>query len=182
MVLKSQDLVIALKVFTFHQSKWNQRDLAQCLGMSLSEVNGGLKRCIKSGLMMGTGSRNIAPEAVPYSLQEFICFGVRYAFFGEKGTVARGVSTGLEGAKLAGAVLKGESTEGYVWPFPHGKARGVSIQPLFKSIPRVIEKTDNKELYILLSLVDLIRIGRARERKLATETLYKFFKSGIVHV
>jgi hypothetical protein len=178
MPLKPQDLVIALKVFTLNKTKWNQRSLAQSLGMSLSEINGGIKRSIRAGLMISGDSRNQTPQAVPYALQEFISSGVRYSFFVEKGAMSRGVPTGLIGAKLDKAFPKGEPSETPVWPYSQGKVRGAGIKPLFKSIPKVIEREENRELYTLLSLVDLIRDGRARERNMATDVVQKLMKSG----
>jgi hypothetical protein len=177
MILKPQDLVIALKVFTLHNTKWNQRNLAQSLGMSLSEVNGGIRRGIRAGLIIGGAVRSQAPQAVPYALQAFITSGVRYAFFAEKGAMSRGVPTGLAGAKLDKAIARPEEFYNPVWPSPQGKARGVAIKPLFKSIPKVIERDENRELYILLSLVDVIREGRIRESNLAAQAISKILKS-----
>ena len=94
MILKPQDLVIALKVLTLQPKMWNQRGLAQSLGMSLSEINGAIKRAVKSGLMIAGESRNHVPKSVPYSLQEFIVHGARYSFPIEKGPRTRGVPSG----------------------------------------------------------------------------------------
>lgn len=91
--------------------------------------------------------------------------------------MSRGVPTGLAGAKLEKALAKGEESYHPVWPSPQGKARGVGIKPLFKSIPKVIERDENRELYILLSLVDVIREGRVREGNLAAQAIVKIFKS-----
>jgi hypothetical protein len=172
MELKPQDLVVALKVLTKKGAKWNQRELSQSLGMSLSEVNGAIKRATKAGLMVRT-SKNEAPQSVPYALQEFIQHGVRYAFPLEKGSVTRGIPSGMVGAQLESEHLKLHEHEIPVWPSPQGKVRGVGIRPLYRSIPDIVEKEENKELYRLLSLVDMIREGRTRERNLASDMLAK---------
>lgn len=182
MILKPQDLVIALKVLTLHAKKWNQRGLAQSLGMSLSEINGAINRAINSGLMIAGESRNHAPKSVPYSLQEFIVHGVRYSFPIEKGPRARGVPSGIVGAKLEGALAKGDDNDILVWPSPQGKVRGVGINPLFSSIPKVIERPENRELYALLSLIDMIREGRVREKNIASEAVSNLLKSSSTFV
>lgn len=173
MELKPQDLIVALKVLTKGKVKWNQRELAKSLGMSLSEVNGAIRRAIQAGLMIGSGSKNQPPQAVPYALQEFIKHGVRYSFPVERGSITRGIPSGIVGAQLEGEFSKLKENEIPVWPSPHGRVRGIGIKPLYRSIPDVIEKEENKELYSMLSLVDMIREGRARERILASEVIAK---------
>lgn len=173
MELKPQDLVVSLKVLTLGKKKWNQRELAQSLGMSLSEVNGALKRAIGAGLMLGKDSRNETPRPIPYALREFINHGVRYSFPIEKGPKARGVPSGLIGAQLQDEFSNMDESDIPVWPSPNGKVRGVSIKPLYKSIPEIAEKEENKDLYSLLSLVDMIRDGRVREKNLASQLVSK---------
>jgi|SRR5690606_12455528 len=167
MELKPQDLVVALKVLTIGKAKWNQRELALSLGMSLSEVNGAIRRAIRSGLMVGNAIRRQSPRSVPYALKEFIIHGVRYSFPVERGSITRGVPSGAVGAKMESRFPDLENLDVPVWPASHGKVRGVGIRPLFKSIPDVVEREENKDLYAMLSLVDMIREGRTRERSLA---------------
>lgn len=171
MELKPQDLFLALKVLTLGRASWNQRDLAESLGMSLSEANGAIKRAIQAGLMIGGESRNQAPQAVPYALEEFIKHGVRYSFPVERGAITRGIPSGVVGARLEGASLKLKENEIPVWPSPLGKVRGIGIKPLYKSIPDVVEREENKGLYTMLALVDVIREGRMRERNLASDAI-----------
>jgi hypothetical protein len=57
----------------------------------------------------------------------------------------------------------------YVWPDAEGNVRGISFSPLHKAAPKAARK--DKALYELLALVDAIRGGRARERKMAVEKL-----------
>ena len=56
-----------------------------------------------------------------------------------------------------------------VWPDPVGEVRGLAFQPLHKLAPQAARA--DKNLYELLTLVDAIRSGRARERKIATKKL-----------
>jgi hypothetical protein len=57
-----------------------------------------------------------------------------------------------------------------VWPDPDGSARGYKLEPLYGSVPKAAKQ--DKALYELLALVDAVRDGRARERKIAAEHLH----------
>ena len=61
--------------------------------------------------------------------------------------------------------------EALVWPDPEGTLRGQSIRPLYATVPSAAR--NDQKLYELLALVDAIRVGKARERKLAEEELGK---------
>lgn len=56
-----------------------------------------------------------------------------------------------------------------VWPDPAGEVRGLAFSPLYSSAPRAARR--DKTLYALLALVDAVRGGRARERKIALRML-----------
>jgi hypothetical protein len=74
---------------------------------------------------------------------------------------------------LESDISKLKENEIPVWPSPHGRVRGIGVKPLYRSIPDVVEKEENKDLYSMLSLVDMIREGRARERNLASDMISK---------
>ena len=54
-----------------------------------------------------------------------------------------------------------------VWPDKDGTVRGEAFSPIYKLAPRAAQVDD--ELYELLAIIDAIRGGRARERKLAID-------------
>ena len=73
---------------------------------------------------------------------------------------------------IGGPVLRThfeESVESPVWPDPEGKVRGPSLQPLSPSVVEASKK--DEALYEVLTLVDALRVGAARERKIASEEL-----------
>jgi hypothetical protein len=47
--------------------------------------------------------------------------------------------------------------------------RGQAIEPLYRSVPTAAK--NDPELYVLLSLIDAIRVGRVREQRLAVKEL-----------
>jgi hypothetical protein len=61
-----------------------------------------------------------------------------------------------------------------VWPHPKGMARGLSLAPLYPSVPDAALK--DERLYAVLTLFDAIRSGQAREREAAQKLLEPFFQ------
>ena len=55
------------------------------------------------------------------------------------------------------------------------KVRGIEIKPLYKTVPEAAKQ--DPQLYARLALVDALRDGRARERKLAEEELIKTLRT-----
>lgn len=56
-----------------------------------------------------------------------------------------------------------------VWPDPDGDVRGLTLEPLHKAAPKAARR--DPRLYELLTLIDALRVGRARERQLAEKAL-----------
>jgi len=59
----------------------------------------------------------------------------------------------------------------YVWPYDHGTTRGLSIAPLYSGATLAVCK--DEQLYKWLACIDVIRVGRAREKKIAIKELEK---------
>lgn len=159
---KPQDIVVALKLFLVGADK-TFADLAKELGMSASEVHGAVKRLEKARLIE-PNSRSIRLKA----FREFLLTGVPYAYPVQTGAPTRGIPTAW-GVPILRDQLQGNDIEMPVWPDPNGKQRGVGLAPLYRSVTTAA-KNDSK-LYDLLALVDALRAGRARERRLATQAL-----------
>ncbi len=164
MPLKPQDLVVALKLVAHRDDAvptYNR--LAHELAMSPAEVHAAVGRATHAGL--------IGPERRPNAraLLEFIVHGVRYAFAPERGSMTRGVPTAHAAPPLDGEIAGDDVPP--VWPDPDGSVRGETFVPLYPSVPSAARA--DRSLYELLALVDAIRGGRARERKLAEKHLRK---------
>jgi hypothetical protein len=137
------------------------RDLAAAVGLSLGESHAAVKRLELARLVLFE-ERSVNRTA----MMEFLIAGVPYAFPAQLGPPARGIPTAFSGPLLAPEF---STEEAVVWPAPRGQARGSSLVPLSPSIVRVWET--NPGLYAALTLIDGIRVGRARERKLAQDRL-----------
>ncbi|HSH45340.1 MAG TPA: hypothetical protein VK966_05770, partial [Longimicrobiales bacterium] len=139
------------------------RFLADRVGLSVGETHNAAKRLELSRLAI-LDERSVNVSAA----MDFLVSGVPYAFPPQLGAPARGVPTAHSAGFLAGDLAS--SNESIVWPSRTGDTRGVSLVPLLPAAVSKIQE-NNSELYELLTLVDAIRIGRARERKLAVDRL-----------
>ena len=164
MMLKPQDIVILLKLLVRDGSEWSYPTLSYELSMSASEVHSGVKRAVAAKLM--DMHRKIP---VKRNLLEFLIHGVKYAYPPDRGGITRGVATSYAARPLSELIVQPDEPPP-VWPDPEGQVRGYEFSPLYSSVPKAC-KVDPK-LYELLALVDAIRDGRARERKIAVREVH----------
>lgn len=161
-MLKPQDVFVSLKLVDASPGQKAFPKLAEALGISASEAHAAVKRAIRSGLVDGE-SRSVRKGA----LCEFLVHGLRYVFPAEWSGITRGVPTSYAAPPLKAQFA--ESVLPPVWPHPEGTARGEGLAPLYKSAPGAALR--DPHLYEWLALVDAVRAGRARERKLATQEI-----------
>jgi hypothetical protein len=167
-LLRPQDLLVSLKLTLEPKEKPRSYNaLAHDLAMSPSKVHDAVKRATAAGLLLF--------DRKPHrrALLEFILHGVRYAFYTKLGPVTLGMPTAHAAPPLAKEIAAGELPP--VWPDPEGSHRGEAVEPLHASVP--LAARNDPTLYELLALVDALRIGRARERKLAAEHLERRLKA-----
>lgn len=157
-VLRPVDVAVALALA--RQPGQGYEPLAESLGISLSTAHQAVQRLRGAGLV--GEDRQIHRRA----LVEFLIHGVRYAFFAKPGPEVRGVVTAHAAPPLAEEIV---AEEKYVWPSARGGERGAAIPPLYDGAPELADRAP--ELYRALTLVDALRVGRTRERKLAREKL-----------
>ncbi|BBO75827.1 hypothetical protein DSCW_32440 [Desulfosarcina widdelii] len=167
MILKPQDVIILMKLVAIGQNEWSYNRLATSLWMSPSEVHSGIKRVVRAHLASDRQDR-IIPNF--RNLEEFLVHGVPYVFVPELGQITRGMPTGYAGPVLSPFFeMSGDPPP--VWPDPDGEIRGQAFSPLYKSVPKAAR--EDRKLYELLTLVDALRGGRARERQMAQQEIVK---------
>lgn len=166
MILKPQDVVVLLKLVALGPEPWTFQRLAVELSLSQSEVHAGVRRALSARLM--TSATSASGRPVRAALLEFLVHGVKYAYPPARGELTRGVPTGYAAPPLS-KVIVGSSDPPPVWPFREGTVRGHAFAPLYRTVPQAALR--DAALYELLALVDAIRDGRARERRLAAEAL-----------
>jgi hypothetical protein len=141
--------------------------IAADLGISQSTAHAGVARLRKAGLLLPGREKRTDRLA----LLEFIEHGLRYVFPATLGATRLGIPTAHSGPVLAAFIDAGD--EPYVWPSREGTVRGRSVEPLLPKMDQVARRSP--ELYASLSLVDALRVGRARERELASRELRSRF-------
>lgn len=97
---------------------------------------------------------------------ELLVHGVRWVFPAALGPPSRGLPTAHAGPGLVEHLKAGEP---WVWADESGAAFGVTVEPLHPSVPRAAAASP--ELYRLASIVEALRVGRARDRALAEHLL-----------
>ncbi len=159
--------MVALKLCCYRAGRPSISVMANDLGLSPSEVHGAMKRLRDARILHGP---ELKDKPNLSALEEFLLHGVKYAFPAEYGQVTRGVPTSYAAAPLNAEISPGDELPP-VWPSPDGKTRGVTLEPLYRTAPAAALR--DGALYELLALVDAIRSGRVRERKVAERELQK---------
>ncbi len=161
--MKGQDIVIALKLLKSDDPSLSYADLGKSVGLSASEAHGCVRRLIDARLVEPDSRR-----VIRRSLLRFLVHGAPFAFPAALRETTRGLPTAWAAPVLNNRITSNEPPP--VWPDPEGTVRGPSVKPLY---PSVVTASRDTELYDLLALVDVLRLGRARERQIAEEELTK---------
>lgn len=169
--LKPQEIFILSKIISCNLQKkeWNTVIISRELYMSQSEVSESLRRSVYAGLY----EKN-KKEVFRNALYEFLIYGIKYAFPAEPGPIVRGIATAHSAIPLSKIF---HTNDIYVWGDPNGNVRGHSIEPLYKSVVKAVK--DDTLLYMILALIDAIRVGRSRERNIAQQELENIIVKGI---
>ena len=160
--MRPLDIVVLLKIIALEKTPWLKKDLANWLQLSASEVSESLNRSEIAGLVDAT-HRTVLRRA----LLEFLQFGLRYVFPQRPGALVAGMPTAHSAPVLADLFVT--TSDVYVWPDAFGTVRGQAVEPLYTTVPQACKQ--DPALYDLLALIDVLRVGRAREITLAQRLL-----------
>lgn len=136
--------------------------------MSLSQVHRSIARLSESRLFLE--SEQTIQRA---NLARFIIHGLPFVFPARLGEITRGLPTAWACPELKDTSLAKLVSDDLVpvWPDRDGKIKGRAIEPLHDGVTTAVQI--DQELYALLSLVDVLRVGRAREREFAEAELQR---------
>jgi len=190
-ILKPFDLVVALKIGlnerALRLAQTGEYDglpttnamshLAESLGRGKGDVSRSIGRLLGAGLI---GERDpsegdhLAQNRKYYSVQrqglsDLLLYGVRYVFAPSILGFGRGVATGWNCPLVRAAINPLEIP--FVWPAPGGEANGQLLEPLYAGVPAAVAR--DSDLYSLLSLIEVLRIGKPRELKYAQEMVHE---------
>lgn len=157
--LRPGDVVVALQLALTPSALF--AELSATIGLSVGECHNAVRRLAMAGLLVPNSRRPVTEL-----LARFLAHGVPHAFPPMVGQPSIGVPSAHSASVFSGKVA---SDERFVWPDADGTERGLALVPLF---PRAAETAKrNPALYDLLAIVDALRVGSARERKVAEELL-----------
>lgn len=163
--MKPVDMVVATKLVSVAIYGTTYQGLADSLNISIAEAHAACKRLITASLFRDKGRH--VPYPKRQALLEFWIHGLKYVYPAELGAPTRGIPTSTGAPPLAESFPV--TAEGVpVWPSADGTVRGPALEPIHPSALRAV--TDPR-VYDLLSLLDALRVGRAREQALARDLL-----------
>lgn len=178
MQIKPQDIVVLAKLIAhLDNNEWSQNSIANELCLSPSQVNSAFKRLVIAGLLTPY-SPPAKPTPIIQACEEFFIHGLKYVLPAKLGEIVRGIPTSYAAPSFQGEISFGSDAIP-VWPYGKGNERGVALKPLYSSVPESIQEHPDPLFYDLLSLLDAIRSGRAREKQIASRILSELLKTKI---
>jgi hypothetical protein len=130
--------------------------LSELTCRSIGEVHNAERR-LRAARLLRPDSRVVEREP----LLRFIQWGVPHAYPPALGAMAVGIATAQLPSSMEGEPKEAE----FVWPFAGGPTRGQAFAPPYSRAPQLLAA--NPGLRRLLSLVDLVRVGGARDQAAA---------------
>tara|TARA_R110002073_G_scaffold118324_4_gene257389 strand:+ start:648 stop:1166 length:519 start_codon:yes stop_codon:yes gene_type:complete len=170
-LLKPQDTLLLLKYWSMRRSglHLSLRDLQESIGISASEASKGAKRLLAAKLLVERDKGLFAEQG---ALLEWLSYGVRYAYPVEKSGFGRGMPTAWNCNLVISEMLP--PSPPIVWEQARGSAEGVYIKPIYSSV--LLAASKDEQLYLVLALVDAIRMGKPRELSIARTLLERLVK------
>jgi hypothetical protein len=175
-MLKGQDIVLLILLRLRPGTSWNYQRISRELGLSTSQCHLAIQRIRAAGLLSQDKAN---PWHVPEAnCLELILHGVKYFFPPEIGAQARGIPTAGSVQFIKEHFASNDAKMSYVWPDPEGTISGSSLHPIHPCQLRFAPgKNDSASfdpgMYEAMACIDLLRMGRARERNWAAEELKK---------
>lgn len=163
--LRPQDVLLLAKLLSYGGDRPPMAQIAHDLSISSSEVHAALKRLVNSRLVASDAEGN---RPLIQAVREFLLHGLKYTFPAQRGEMTRGMPTSYAAPPLRRHISPGPDPPP-VWPDPEGEERGISLQPLYSTVPKAARR--DAFLYELLALIDALRDGRTQERLLAEDEL-----------
>jgi hypothetical protein len=160
-MLKGQDIVVLLALVG-DPAIGSTQQLSDRVAMSPATAHRALHRLSDAGLY--DRRRERVPEA---AAEEFLIHGAKYVFPPQRGSETRGVAAAWAAPPLADVVVDDGLPP--VWPHPTGDRRGIALEPLHPVVPELARR--DQLLGERLALLDAVRAGDARIRRLAEDAL-----------
>jgi hypothetical protein len=166
-VVQGQDIIVLLDLARQRRDS-TIRGIADDLGLPHAGVHRSLQRLQAARLYEPTRKRVNVARA-----EEFLVHAVKYMFPADFKGEGRGIPTAWAAEPLSQELAPPTGLPP-VWPDPRGKARGLVLEPLHASVPKIARR--DPDLGGSIALVDAIRAGDARIAGLAAKKLSKWLR------
>lgn len=174
-LLKPLDVAVSVMAAVLREPGWTNAVMAEHLGMDGAQVYRAVRQATHAGLLLADPHRSRTLYRPHHAaLLEFLIHGVKYFAVPARGRLTRGMPTAHAAPVLASSFRAADEPMP-VWPDPAGKDRGESFEPLHRCVPAAARR--HERFYAAMALVDAIRGGRARERKIASGLLPKVLRA-----
>ena len=166
--IKPIDISLLIKLVANQSKEWKQVNLASELGVSQSDIAKSLARLRKLQLV-------IDYKPVKRQALELFVHSIKFLFPGHIGKITKGIPTSISAPAHKKVVSHSNSIKNkFVWPHFEGKFEGQTLKPIHSSIPTA--SITDKGFYELASAIDMLRIGKAREKNAAINLLEERLK------
>jgi hypothetical protein len=170
-VVKDADIYVLAGLLA-RREPWSYRSLAERLRVPHPVVQRALARAKGADLYSPDRREVHRPH-----FEELAIHALRFVAPAQLGPLAPGVPAAWAAEPMASAIRSSGDEPPPVWPFARGRVRGQAIEPLHPAAPEAVE--DWSELGELLALLDSLRAGDARVRKVAADLLSQRLRSQV---
>jgi hypothetical protein len=161
--LKPQDLAVAFKLACHSGQRLPYATLSKAMHLSVFEAHSCVARLTSARLL---AELNGDVKVIGSTFLPFVINGAAHFFPPVQGQITMGLPTAHAASPLKQHITNTDDLPP-VWPYAEGQIRGASLLPLYPKLP--FAALEDSNLYELLALFDALRIGQARERKIAKD-------------
>jgi DNA-binding transcriptional MocR family regulator len=170
-MLRKSDIYV-LGGLLAHDEHWSYRSLAERLHVPHSVVQRACSRAGDAGLY----SAEMRVVHHPH-FEEFAVHALRFVAPASLGGLSPGIPAAWAAEPMAGAIRSSGEEPPPVWPSARGEVRGQAMEPLHPAAAKAVESWP--ELREILALIDSLRFGDRRLRKVAGDLLADALRRGI---
>jgi hypothetical protein len=164
-MVKPSDIYVLAGLLA-HEGDWTYRQLAADLRVPHAVVQRALARAGEAGLYSESQRAVHRPH-----FEEFALHALRFVAPASLGPIAPGLPAAWAAPPMSELIRSSGDEPPPVWPAARGRVRGQAIEPLHAAAVEAAE--ESPELSELLSLLDSLRAGDARVRRVAGDQLTK---------
>lgn len=167
-MVKAPDIYV-LSALVANEGEWTYRSFADRLHVPHPVVQRALDRARAADLYSAERRRVHLPH-----FEEFAVHALRFVAPAPLGALAPGILAAWAAEPMAGAIRSSGEDPPPVWPHAQGRVRGQAIEPLHLAAPEAVE--DWPRLGAILAILDSLRAGDPRVRKVAEDLLSKMLR------